>query len=134
MLAPQSGRLLLLRNDSTRGYVSLNISQSPSFFKIALFEFEVPWMETETAIYQAIDGHGIGPAFLGHLVEHMSAFRLRVTPNLIHFSKNLLALDSFIASSFFVVLRIIVTMDIHQGQRILFSRDIVTIERKFTSL
>jgi predicted Ser/Thr protein kinase len=38
--------------------------------KIARFEFEVPWMETETAIYQAIDGHGIGPAFLGHLVEH----------------------------------------------------------------
>ena len=38
--------------------------------KIARFEFEIPWVETETAIYQAIDGHGIGPAFLGHLVEH----------------------------------------------------------------
>ena len=39
-------------------------------FKIARFEFEVPSMETETAIYQAINDHGIGPAFLGHLVEH----------------------------------------------------------------
>lgn len=38
--------------------------------KIARFEFEIPRIETETAIYQAIDGHGIGPAFLGHLVEH----------------------------------------------------------------
>ena len=38
--------------------------------KIARFDFEIPWIETETAIYQAIDGHGIGPAFLGHLVEH----------------------------------------------------------------
>ena len=38
--------------------------------KIARFEFKVPWVETETAIYQAIDGQGIWPAFLGHLVEH----------------------------------------------------------------
>jgi predicted Ser/Thr protein kinase len=38
--------------------------------KIARFEFEVPQAETETALYQAIDGHGIGPAFLGHLIEH----------------------------------------------------------------
>ena len=38
--------------------------------KIARFEFEIPLMEKETAIYKAIDGHGIGPAFLGHLIEH----------------------------------------------------------------
>lgn len=38
--------------------------------KIARFEHEVPWIEDETAIYQAIDGHDIGPVFLGHLVEH----------------------------------------------------------------
>jgi predicted Ser/Thr protein kinase len=38
--------------------------------KIARFEFEIPQVETETAIYQAIDGHGIGPTFLGHLIEH----------------------------------------------------------------
>jgi predicted Ser/Thr protein kinase len=38
--------------------------------KIARFEFEIPRMEKETAIYQAIDGCGIGPAFLGHLIEH----------------------------------------------------------------
>jgi len=38
--------------------------------KIARFEFEVPRVETETAVYQVIDGHGIGPAFLGHLIEH----------------------------------------------------------------
>ena len=38
--------------------------------KIARFEFEVPQVETETAIYRVIDGHGIGPTFLGHLIEH----------------------------------------------------------------
>jgi predicted Ser/Thr protein kinase len=38
--------------------------------KIARFEFEVPQVETETVIYQVINGHGIGPSFLGHLVEH----------------------------------------------------------------
>jgi len=38
--------------------------------KIARFEFEVPQAETETALYQAIDGYGIGPVFLGHLIEH----------------------------------------------------------------
>jgi predicted Ser/Thr protein kinase len=38
--------------------------------KIARFEFEVPRVETETAIYQVIDGQGIGPSFLGHLIEH----------------------------------------------------------------
>ena len=44
-------------------------NSKPVISKIARFEFEVPWMENETAIYEAIDGHGIGPAFLGHLVE-----------------------------------------------------------------
>ncbi|KAF8801441.1 hypothetical protein BYT27DRAFT_7147422 [Phlegmacium glaucopus] len=38
--------------------------------KIARFEFEVPSVEAETAIYQTIDGHDIGPVFIGHLVEH----------------------------------------------------------------
>jgi predicted Ser/Thr protein kinase len=38
--------------------------------KIARFDFEIPLVERETAIYQAIEGHGIGPAFLGHLSEH----------------------------------------------------------------
>jgi hypothetical protein len=38
--------------------------------KIARFELEIPSTDNETAIYQAIDGHGIGPAFLGHLTEH----------------------------------------------------------------
>jgi tRNA A-37 threonylcarbamoyl transferase component Bud32 len=38
--------------------------------KIARFEFEVPRVETEIMVYQVIDGHGIGPAFLRHLIEH----------------------------------------------------------------
>ena len=38
--------------------------------KIARFEFEVPQAEAETVLYQAIDGYGIGPVFLGHLIEH----------------------------------------------------------------
>jgi tRNA A-37 threonylcarbamoyl transferase component Bud32 len=40
--------------------------------KIARFKFEeVPRVETETAIYQIIDGHDIGPSFLGHLIERI---------------------------------------------------------------
>ena len=42
----------------------------PAVAKIARFEFEIPLVEKETAIYQAIKDHGIGPTFLGHLVEH----------------------------------------------------------------
>ncbi|KAF8079135.1 hypothetical protein FPV67DRAFT_98519 [Lyophyllum atratum] len=38
--------------------------------KIARFEFEIPRVEQETAAYQAIAGHGIGPTFIGHLAEH----------------------------------------------------------------
>jgi hypothetical protein len=37
--------------------------------KIARFHFEIAQMERETAVYREIDGHDIGPAFLGHIVE-----------------------------------------------------------------
>jgi hypothetical protein len=37
--------------------------------KIAAFEFNVELMERETAMYQAIDKHGVCPAFLGHIIE-----------------------------------------------------------------
>jgi predicted Ser/Thr protein kinase len=38
--------------------------------KIARFEFKIRLVENEIAIYQAIDGLGIGPHFLGCLEEH----------------------------------------------------------------
>ncbi|KAG2105079.1 uncharacterized protein F5147DRAFT_703095 [Suillus discolor] len=41
----------------------------PVVSKIARFDFEIPRMERETAVYRAIDGCNVGPAFLGHIVE-----------------------------------------------------------------
>lgn len=37
--------------------------------KFARFEWEIPYLESETTAYQWIDGYGIGPQFLGHLTE-----------------------------------------------------------------
>ncbi|KIK45934.1 hypothetical protein CY34DRAFT_776654, partial [Suillus luteus UH-Slu-Lm8-n1] len=41
----------------------------PAIAKIARFDFEIAQMERETVVYRAIDGLGVGPAFLGHIVE-----------------------------------------------------------------
>lgn len=41
----------------------------PVVAKIARFDFEIAQMERETVVYRAIDGRGVGPAFLGHIVE-----------------------------------------------------------------
>jgi hypothetical protein len=38
--------------------------------KIARFEFEIQYIEQESATYRAIDGHNIGPRVLGHLTEN----------------------------------------------------------------
>lgn len=48
----------------------VQFASKPAISKIARFPFEIPRMENETAIYEAIAGHDVGPAFLGHLVEH----------------------------------------------------------------
>lgn len=48
----------------------VNYNLELALAKIVRFEFELPWVGTEPAVYQAIDGHCIGPTFLGHLVEH----------------------------------------------------------------
>jgi hypothetical protein len=40
-----------------------------AFAKIARFEYEIPWIEKETAVYKAIDKIDIGPRFLAHLTE-----------------------------------------------------------------
>ncbi|KAI9923381.1 hypothetical protein MW887_009931 [Aspergillus wentii] len=37
--------------------------------KFARFDWEIRYIENETVAYQWIDGHGIGPKFLGHLTE-----------------------------------------------------------------
>ncbi|KAF2429501.1 hypothetical protein EJ08DRAFT_698221 [Tothia fuscella] len=37
--------------------------------KFARFPWEIPYLEAETTAYQWIDGHQIGPKFLGHLSE-----------------------------------------------------------------
>lgn len=38
--------------------------------KIARFEWEIPRIETETRIYQLLEGTGFAPAFLGHVHEN----------------------------------------------------------------
>ncbi|KAF3480626.1 uncharacterized protein GIQ15_05973 [Arthroderma uncinatum] len=48
--------------------------ESPIFdidaiIKFVRFEWETGYLENETTAYQWIDGHGIGPRFLGHLTE-----------------------------------------------------------------
>ncbi|KAF8529940.1 alpha-galactosidase A [Gautieria morchelliformis] len=48
----------------------IDVLSVPLIAKIARFEFEIPSVQNETVAYKAIDGHGIGPAFLGHLTEH----------------------------------------------------------------
>ena len=38
--------------------------------KIARFDFEIPWVEQETAAYRRLDCQGVAPKFLCHLTEH----------------------------------------------------------------
>lgn len=38
--------------------------------KFARFEWEIGYMENEARAYQWLRDSGIGPRFLGHLVEH----------------------------------------------------------------
>lgn len=42
----------------------------PVIVKFARFGWEIPWLEAETTAYEWIEGHSIGPDFLGHLTEH----------------------------------------------------------------
>jgi predicted Ser/Thr protein kinase len=59
------------RKDSIKARVhNANYDSKEVVAKIARFEFEIPLAQNETLAYEAIDGHGIGPAFLGHLTEH----------------------------------------------------------------
>jgi len=46
--------------------------------KIARFDFEIPRIEQETKVYQAIEGKEIGPSFLGHLMEEGRAMGLLI--------------------------------------------------------
>ncbi|KAM0561379.1 hypothetical protein ACHAPJ_003259 [Fusarium lateritium] len=41
----------------------------PVVIKLAVWPWEVPYIENETAAYQWISGSGVGPKFLGHLTE-----------------------------------------------------------------
>ena len=42
---------------------------SPVIVKFARFPFEIAWLDAETRAYEWIQGHDIGPAFLGHVLE-----------------------------------------------------------------
>lgn len=42
---------------------------SPVIVKFARFPWEVPRLQVETTTYEWLEGHQIGPSFLGHLVE-----------------------------------------------------------------
>ncbi|KAL5365164.1 glycoside hydrolase superfamily [Aspergillus floccosus] len=56
--------------------------------KFARFPWEIQYIENETAAYQWISGHGIGPQFLGHLTEHgrVIGFLMEYIPNARHAS------------------------------------------------
>ncbi|KAL2753123.1 hypothetical protein ACRALDRAFT_2112990 [Sodiomyces alcalophilus JCM 7366] len=41
----------------------------PVLVKLAVWPWEIPFVEAETAAYQWISGTGVGPEFLGHLTE-----------------------------------------------------------------
>ena len=43
--------------------------QSPVIAKVARFSYEISWYNTETEAYSWIQGHDIGPEFLGHVSE-----------------------------------------------------------------
>ena len=42
---------------------------SPVVAKFAKFPYEITWYNTETEAYSWIEGHDIGPEFLGHVTE-----------------------------------------------------------------
>ena len=37
--------------------------------KLACFPWEIPQLDAETRVYRWIEGHSVGPAFLGHISE-----------------------------------------------------------------
>jgi serine/threonine protein kinase len=47
--------------------------------KLARFHWEIAQLERETAAYKWIDGHNIGPEFLGHLTEHGRVIRFAIS-------------------------------------------------------
>ncbi|KAG1735425.1 hypothetical protein EDB19DRAFT_1103386 [Suillus lakei] len=47
----------------------VHYASRPVVSKITRFDFEIPRMEREIAVYRAINGCGVGSAFLGHIVH-----------------------------------------------------------------
>lgn len=45
------------------------IPSTPLIVKFARFPWEIDWMDSETRAYEWIQGKGIGPEFLGHVME-----------------------------------------------------------------
>ena len=56
-----------------------NTHRSSVIAKFARFSWEVPLLEAETRAYQRIQGHGVGPEFLGHITEHGRAIGFIMT-------------------------------------------------------
>ena len=54
--------------------------------KFARFEWEVQYLDDETRAYSWIDGHDIGPRFLGHITEHgrVIGFLMEGVSNAVH--------------------------------------------------
>ncbi|KAI1430320.1 alpha-galactosidase a precursor [Xylaria sp. FL1777] len=49
--------------------VTCPLFENPIVYKFAEFPWQTPMLEAETTAYGWIDGHGIGPRFLGHVTE-----------------------------------------------------------------
>ena len=54
--------------------------------KFARFPWEISWLDAETTAYQWLQGHSIGPRFLGHLMEEgrVIGFIIERIPNFRH--------------------------------------------------
>jgi predicted Ser/Thr protein kinase len=63
---------LTIENDLRSPVCEVTCPQFPNttvVYKFARFEWEIGWIDSETAAYQSLEGHSIGPKFLGHVSE-----------------------------------------------------------------
>jgi hypothetical protein len=63
---------LTIGNDLRSPVCEVTCPQFPNttiVYKFARFEWEIGWIDSETAAYQSLEGHNIGPKFLGHVSE-----------------------------------------------------------------
>lgn len=70
-MAPKLVDILSLNmtNQHTTRVSEVVYESSAAIAKIAIFDWEIKYTEDETLSYSLLDGHEIGPKFLGHLTK-----------------------------------------------------------------